>query len=71
MKYLILVLLAGCTQVKTSAEWETAPAEYSCTEQQSVMVQKESTYCIKETNYLSTYCYGTAFIRNCTKKGQP
>lgn len=30
--------------------------------------QSEALWCNKNTKYLSTYCYGTAIMRNCKHK---
>lgn len=49
--------------------WETALMEYVCTDQQMRRVEAESTFCRQHTKFFSTYCYGSAFIRNCDKRG--
>ena len=71
MKYLFIVLLlAGCdsnTKPPEKADWQQAPTAYQCTDVQILRVHTQAEWCTKNTSYYSTYCYGTAFIRNCTK----
>lgn len=49
-------------------EWKVAPQTYTCTATQSALVEKDTLFCDENTSFLSTYCYGTAIMRNCTKK---
>jgi hypothetical protein len=66
---LLVVALAGCDSktVETKADWELAPREYRCTDEQMERVHKQAAWCSENTSYFRAYCYGTAFIRNCTK----
>lgn len=73
MKLLILViaLLAGCDKINHDLnppldDWQVAPTQYVCTTEQMAKVETESKWCNANTSYRDTYCYGTAFIRNCT-----
>ena len=80
MKYIIALtafcLLAACDGGTTDKNGyhknhhptELAPMEYDCTADQMKRVQEESTWCDKNTGYFRSYCYGSAIIRNCTKK---
>ena len=69
-------LLVGCdggaidkTGYHTAKEdWQTAPLLYTCTTAQMDKVHKETLWCSQNTSYLSSYCYGSSFIRNCTKR---
>lgn len=75
MKLILFVMLcaalAGCDDgfIQTPREeWQTAPAEYSCTVEQMKLVESQAAWCDENTSFFSSYCYGTAFIRNCTKE---
>ncbi|WP_146187114.1 hypothetical protein [Novimethylophilus kurashikiensis] len=50
--------------------WTVAPIEYVCTPDQRTNMEAESKFCMGNTTYSKDYCYGTAFIRNCTKRPQ-
>ena len=67
----VAVLVAACDsrpfQAQPQADWEKAPREYTCTTDQMQRVERETKWCDQNTSYLKTYCYGSAFIRNCTK----
>lgn len=71
MKKLIfsLFLLCGCDMEFTyeQSDWETAPREHICTEEQMKKVMEETDFCNDNTSYFSTYCYGAAILRNCEK----
>lgn len=64
---LLLLLCTGCDSQKR--EWQTAPVDYTCTVEQMVKAQNEADWCVKNTGYYGTYCYGAAIIRNCEKNG--
>jgi hypothetical protein len=66
---LLAVVLVGCDgkTVETTPAWRTAAHEYRCTKEQMELVHKQTAFCRENTNYFGDYCYGTAFIRNCTK----
>lgn len=75
---LLVLLVSGCYQddgttkkivIDPPADWQTAPKEYKCTVEQMDRVQKETQWCSDNTSYFKSYCYGSAFIRNCTKMG--
>ncbi len=53
---------------KVKEDWQSAPLHYRCTIEQMDKVHKEAAWCSENTSYLRTYCYGSAFIRNCTKR---
>lgn len=71
---LLVVCLAGCDDFEQSMqpppphEHELAPKQYVCTVEEMARVEKESLFCDENTSFYSSYCYGTAIIRNCTKK---
>jgi len=48
--------------------WTVAPAQYTCTSEQWVKLEYEHSFCIANTDHTKEYCYGTAFIRNCSKR---
>ena len=54
----------GCTAYD---DWNSAAKTHRCTEAQMSKAQAEADWCKKNTDYLSTYCYGTAILRNCTR----
>lgn len=76
-KYSILaaLLLVGCAgeavPVAAQSEWDAAPRTHVCTVEQMSRVERESKFCDDNTSFFSSYCYGTAIMRNCTKRGQP
>ena len=59
-----IAALAGCSDVGR-ANWHLAPTQRVCTEQEMERVEHESAWCNKNTGYASTYCYGSAILRNC------
>lgn len=71
---IIFVFLAGCSASDPNAPrvvpaaWDTAPMDYVCTAEQSAKVERETRFCNDNTSYFSTYCYGSAIMRNCTIK---
>lgn len=79
MRVLILLcaaVLAGCdvsdpAPSLVDPDWKEAPREYVCTVDQSARVEVETKFCNENTDYFSTYCYGSAIMRNCTKRGTP
>ena len=54
----------GCTAYD---DWNSAAKTHRCTEAQMSKAQAEADWCTKNTDYLSTYCYATAIIRNCVR----
>lgn len=69
MRWLLLLAFTACDAAKPDPdpEWRTAPLVHHCTKEQMERVQTETEFCNKTTSYFSTYCYGSAIIRNCTK----
>jgi hypothetical protein len=65
---LTCLLLSGC-EPAPRADWELAPKRYACTVEQMKRVETETKFCNENTSYFETYCYGTAIMRNCAKKG--
>lgn len=61
---LALVPLSGCSD---QPEWKIAPAIHHCSDEQVQRVEEEAEWCIENTDYLSTFCYGSAFMRNCPR----
>jgi len=60
----LLTAVFGCTAYD---DWNSAAKTHRCTEAQMNKAQAEADWCKKNTDYLSTYCYGTAIVRNCTR----
>jgi hypothetical protein len=58
---LLSLLLCACE----GAGWSSAPMRYTCKTEQMAKVERESEWCSINTDYLSTYCYGAAIMRNC------
>ena len=68
----LLTAVFGCTayddwNAAAYDDWNAAARTHQCTETQMSKAQAEAEWCKKNTDYLSTYCYGTAIIRNCTR----
>lgn len=80
MKYIviaIMLLLTACSegaaqpeQVKPRdrAAWEDAMTDYRCTDEQQKRVESDTLFCKANTSYFSSYCFGSAIMRNCTPK---
>ena len=65
---MLIFILMGCDNKPTEKpEWEKAVTTYRCNDEQMARVHAQAEWCDKNTTYYSTYCYGTALIRNCTK----
>ncbi len=60
----LLTAVFGCTGYD---DWSNATRTHQCTEAQMSKAQSESEWCKENTDYLSTYCYATAIIRNCVR----
>ena len=70
---LLLISLTACGKndyfvTPELAAWETAPLDHVCTVAQMTKAQNEAAWCIANTQWRSTHCYGASIIRNCTKK---
>jgi hypothetical protein len=66
MKQFILItclFIISCSQEKD--DWQDASKYYKCTKEQMEKVEHEAKWCADNTNYISTYCYGSAIMRNC------
>ena len=63
---LLLLVLMGCEP--QSRAWESALTTHVCTKEQMEKAQAEAVFCGNNTSYLTTYCYGTAIIRNCKER---
>ena len=62
----LMALLSGCeSQLFGTSTWQIAAETHTCTVTQMNKVQAEANWCAANTQYYSTYCYGTAIIRNC------
>lgn len=68
---LALAFLFACDVPTLLAEWEKAPYTYTCTAEQMSRAQDEAAWCRINTQFSSTYCYGSAILRLCTPKGHP
>lgn len=62
-----VLFLQGCD---ISAAWDRAPSTHECTEQEMARVEKESAWCIANTESYPRYCYGTAILRVCKPRNQ-
>lgn len=62
---LLAVTLAGCAD---EPSWTAAPRTHVCNADQMQRVQSEALWCNENTSYLSTYCYSTAILRNCSPR---
>lgn len=62
----VVLFFIGCEQHEMPS-WDRAPLEYKCTDSEIDRVHKEAKFCDDQTGYYSTYCYGSAIMRNCTK----
>lgn len=58
-----LLFIGGCDVGKP--EWETALSTYKCAADQMAKAESEAHWCSANTGYTSTFCYGSAIIRNC------
>lgn len=65
------MLLGACDSGVGRSEWEMAPRVYQCTPEQQQRVERETKWCSDNTSYYTSYCYGTAFMRNCSKAQKP
>lgn len=59
---------SGASSVVAESAWSNAPATHVCTTEQMKEVEAQTNFCISKTDYLSSYCYGTAILRNCQKR---
>ena len=70
--FVLCLLLVGCDYKDLPRnEWEIAANTHTCSDVQMQKAQAESKWCSDNTTYFSSYCYGTAIIRNCTRRVQP
>jgi len=73
---IVLGVLVGCGggtlnsegYKASTPEWQSAAEKYSCTTDQMNKVETEHKFCKENTSYFSSYCYGSAIMRNCKKK---
>lgn len=63
----LMVVLSGCG-ASIDSDWNRAAETHICSTEQMARVEKEMQFCSKNTNYLSTYCYGSAILRICERK---
>jgi len=61
-----LLALAGCDMPTDQAS--DAMRSYTCTTEQMTKAQNEAHWCVTHTDFLPSYCLGTAIIRNCRKR---
>lgn len=68
---ILLVLVSSCDQVRTatSPAWQEAPETHACTSEQLKLVKMELDVC-QTTSFMSSYCYGAALIKHCSKVTQ-
>lgn len=68
---IIALTLTACGETTPSTsltpEWQSAAEKYKCTEPEMNRVHTETKWCIDNTSYFKSYCYGSAIMRNCTK----
>lgn len=63
------VLLTGCDSRNNFLhEWEAAPLNRICTEEEMTRVQREALWCKVNTGYTGAYCYGTTIMQVCQTK---
>jgi hypothetical protein len=62
---LVVAVLSACSDV--DRHWNFAAQTHVCDNNQMEKAQAEADWCTNHTGYLSTYCYGTAIIRNCKR----
>lgn len=72
---IVSYLISGCDSrddvkivLQPAKEWENASTTHVCTEKEIERVHAETKWCIDNTSYFKSYCYGSAFIRNCKPK---
>lgn len=68
---IVCLMFLGCgndCSKNEEPDWKIAPKVYKCTKEQMERVEHETKWCDDNTDYFRSYCYGTAFIRNCTKE---
>lgn len=65
--FAVVILLTGCSR---NPEWMTAPEERVCSVDQMGRVQAEAKWCSDNTQYLTTFCYGSAISRICDTRGE-
>lgn len=77
MKYILLLsifILTACHKEPEKkierADWQDAPHTHQCTDIQIARVQSEAKWCNDNTSYFSSYCYGSALVRNCIKSAE-
>jgi len=61
---ILLLLLTSCDIFKPT-EWESAPTDYTCTNEQFIEVAKRTKICNSLTNYTLSYCYSTSIMDVC------
>lgn len=80
MKYIVIasmLLLTACSDGTTistegvkppSEPWRDAVTDYQCTDAQQKRVESDTLFCKQNTSYFSSFCFGSAIMRNCTPK---
>lgn len=61
-----IFVIGGCDIPRDPKHHGDAAATHKCTEEQIARVHSEASWCNSFTSFNSSYCYGTAIIRNCT-----
>lgn len=69
---LLLLLVASCNSpdLPPNSAWQDAPETHACSRSQIDLVEAEFKVCNK-TSFLSSYCYGAAVLKYCTKVNNP
>lgn len=66
MKYfIVLIFLCSCS--KQEFMDDSVVYKSVCTDEEYLKVEKQTIFCNEKTSYTSTYCYKSAFQRNCKK----
>lgn len=65
------LMLTGCSVDEAPphrADWQDAAATHACSVEQTKRVEADTRFCNENTSYFSSYCYGTAILRNCVAR---
>ncbi len=79
MKYVLILsvlMLTACEydaqrqeiKVQPPKPWEEATTTHHCTDEQQRRVESDTLFCKQNTSYFSSYCFGSAIMRNCNPK---
>jgi hypothetical protein len=66
--FLLIACLTSCGKEANSVD--SALIDYTCSKTQMEKAQGEAVWCIKNTDFYKSYCYGSSVIRNCDLKNK-